>query len=228
MTDGIRTKDIDELLGLFQQLNNLFNHALPVKNKELWEQSLKQSKEELIEKLKKHQSQLSVRPPIRKASKKEEEKDQQIIQEQILKIAENRYRQKDSKYDQACSQIEEKWVEVVKKIDHALYSIKEQLLKFDRAQGTLLAADWKWIRNNLSINEIMQPQFQYLVQRAIDDLEAIRGMIERLQKVKPPEKPIETEQMAICAKIKALLWRLYEVTLKVIVDAVLERLWPKQ
>jgi hypothetical protein len=42
------------------------------------------------------------------------------------------------------------------------------------------------------------------------------------------EKPAETEQKTVCAKIKAGFWNLYEVTLKVIVDAVMERVWPKR
>jgi len=44
------------------------------------------------------------------------------------------------------------------------------------------------------------------------------------------ETPAETERDTTPAKggrIRAWLWKLYEKTLKVIVDAVLERVWPK-
>lgn len=48
--------------------------------------------------------------------------------------------------------------------------------------------------------------------------------------IKPAEKPAETEQNATSAKgwgIGAFLWKLYEKTLKVIVDAILEKMWHK-
>ena len=54
----------------------------------------------------------------------------------------------------------------------------------------------------------------------------VKADLAREQK-KEAEKPVETEQKTTCAKIKASLWKLYEVTLKVIVDAVMERVWPK-
>lgn len=44
------------------------------------------------------------------------------------------------------------------------------------------------------------------------------------------EKPAETERNTTPAKywgIGAFLWKLYEKTLKVIVDAVMEKMWPK-
>lgn len=44
------------------------------------------------------------------------------------------------------------------------------------------------------------------------------------------EKPVETEQSAThtrSGRIGTCLWKLYEKTLKVIVDAILERFWPK-
>jgi len=36
-----------------------------------------------------------------------------------------------------------------------------------------------------------------------------------------------SEQNAIRAKITGWFWKLYETTLKVVIDAVMERIWPK-
>jgi glycerol-3-phosphate O-acyltransferase len=42
-----------------------------------------------------------------------------------------------------------------------------------------------------------------------------------IEKMVRAEKPAETEQNTICAKIKAWLWKLYEKTVKAFFDAVL-------
>ena len=57
---------------------------------------------------------------------------------------------------------------------------------------------------------------QNSIEIAFDDVEADLA-----------EKPAEKEQNSIPAKIWALPCKLYEITLKVIVDAVLDRMWPK-
>ena len=64
-----------------------------------------------------------------------------------------------------------------------------------------------------------------------------RYLAEKLQRISQmakdeltTEKPTEVEQKTTPAKhgrIGTWLWKLYEKTLKVIVDAVFERLWPK-
>lgn len=67
-------------------------------------------------------------------------------------------------------------------------------------------------------------------------LGSVRRLISRLQQIVhsskeelSPEKPAETGGNAtLKSKIKDFLWTLYEKTLKVIVDAVMERMWPKK
>lgn len=197
MDSKIDTKDIRKLLKLFRQLSKLITSEPPEKNKELWEQCLKQSQKEFIDELKEHEKLLSpARTPPKKDIKEEEEEFQKAFQHNTTKMSEKKYHQMNSKYDKACSQIEEEIVTIMKDIDHFLYSIKESLLKFDRANGTLLAADWKEIRDILTIDNITHPNFQFYVQKAIDALEAIRAKIKRQQKIEKGEKPAETEQEA--------------------------------
>lgn len=196
-TCKLTVKDVDTLLGLFRQLQDLLKPKLPPKNEKLWKQCQKEAKKEIVDQTKERESQITMRPgcpkvPPRKTSKAKQEKDQQY-QKIILGIAEKKYRLMDSKYNQALLQVEEKRAGLVKEIDHTLYSIKEPLLKFDRAKGTLLEADWRQIRDNFSVNEIIQFQSQGLFERAIDALEAIRAKIEHRQKVELPEKPTEID-----------------------------------
>lgn len=66
-------------------------------------------------------------------------------------------------------------------------------------------------------------------------LRLLEGIVEsRHQQVEIREKPAEkgqkaegTEQNSIPAKTWAMLCKLYEITLKVMIDAVLDRIWPK-
>jgi hypothetical protein len=64
-----------------------------------------------------------------------------------------------------------------------------------------------------------------------NDIPEMAGELRRVAKLlKEDQKPAETKQKAAPAKRRRIgtwLWTLYEKTLKVIVDAVLERMWPK-
>jgi hypothetical protein len=215
MARRISIKDIGKLLELFQHLENLLNPELPEKNKELCEKSLKQAKKDFIEELKNHESRLSpARTPPRRASKEEEKEFQKAFQDNTTKIAEKKYRQMDSNYDQTILQIEKKRTELIKGIDHLLYSLRESIMEFDRAHGTLLEADWQKIRDFLPVIDIDHPNFQFYVQNAIDALEAIKCKVKQ-------------QQPGVGQRIEGWLWTLYEKTLKVIFDAVLERMCPK-
>jgi len=196
MARGINTKDIDILLDLFRQLEKLLNPKLPEKNKELWERCLKQAEKEFINELKDHEKLLSARTSPRKATKEEEKEFRKVLQHNITKMAERKYRQTDSKYDRSCLQIKEEIAKVLKEIDHFIYSIKGPLLKFDRAHGTLLVTDWQKIRDFLSIIDITQDNFRFYVQEAIDALEAIKAKIERQEQTELETTPLETEQKA--------------------------------
>jgi len=192
MVSKLTLKDVDALSKLFHSLQELSNFEKPTKNQALWKQCLKEAKEELVEQVKKRESQLTFRPgrnfPLRKTS----EEKQKNLQKIIIGKAEIGYRLKDSKYNQSLLQVEEEIAELVKAIDHTLYSIREPLLKFDRAHGTLLEANWRQIRDRFTIDEIMQFHTQGLVERAIDALEAIKANVEHQQQIKLPEKPAKT------------------------------------
>ena len=186
----VTTQDIEELLKLFRQLENLLNPELPPRDGQLWFKAMEQSRKELADKLKKRQSGFTLRPSWnnlkRESTKARHPKKEEQAERIILQMAEKKYRLWDSKYDQSLSQVEEKIVQVVKRIDHTLYSIKEPLLAFDRTQGTLLQANFRNIRDDFTVNEIRQ--FQDMVKKSIDALEAIRLKVERQQHLETPIK----------------------------------------
>lgn len=232
---NLTLKDVDELLGLFRRLQDLANSKKPSKNKEIWKQCLKKAEEELFEQLKKRESQLTARPGRNVPRRRTSEEKQENLQKIILGIAEKKYRLMDSKYNQSLLQVEENGAELVKVIDHALYSIREPLLRFDRVRGTLLEANWRQIRDYFSVNEIMQFQAQGLVERAIDALEAIRAKVERQQQIELAEKPAERGGNATPAKglgittlFKNIIEKGWQIFTKSFWDSVFERMWPKQ
>ncbi len=212
MTYKLRTKDIDELLRLFRQLEKLLKSDLPKKNEESWQQSMDQAKRDFVQKLKEQESRLSSR-----AGRMVSETKQGESQEKCGKIvnlkAEEIYCEKDPTYAKAVDEVKKSIEEVIKKIDHTLYAIQDSLLEFDRAHGTLLETDWRKIRDILIVIDVAHPDFQFGIQNAIDALEAIK------RKVKQHQRKFK--------RITSLLWKAYEVTLKVIVDAVLEKSCPK-
>ena len=207
-------KDIDELLELFRQLSKSIVSDPPERNKELWEQCLKQAKDELIKELKERESQLTVRrAPLRKVSREKERQIQKAFEYNINKKAEKKYREVDTKYDQTLLQIERRRAELIKEIDHILYSLKEPLLKFERAQGTLLAADWRQLRDELSADDFMQLQAQGLIEGAIDALEAINQKTER-------------HKRKVSKSISGVFWKFYEKTIKAFFDSILDNFKP--
>lgn len=189
-------KDINKLLKLYRQLLKSISSETS-KKKELWEQCLEQAKKEYIDELKEHESQLSApRTPPRKASKEDEKEFQKVFQHNTSKNAEKIYRQEDTKYNKALLKIEQKRKKLIKDIDHFQYSIRDQLIEFDRAYGTLLSADMQKIREIFPVIDITQPNFQFYIEKSIDALEAIKAKIEYQQQVEPIQKPAETEQKA--------------------------------
>ena len=69
---------------------------------------------------------------------------------------------------------ETEYRELIKEIDHFQYAFNDQLIEFDRAHGTLLAADWQTIRANYPIIDITHSNFQFHIEKSIDALEAIK------------------------------------------------------
>jgi len=74
--------------------------------------------------------------------------------------------------------------------------------------------------------------YQWLIREGYDIPDDLAKLINaQLPEASKQEKAAETEQNAASAKgskIGNFLWKLYEKTLKAVVDAVLERWWPKQ
>jgi hypothetical protein len=78
--------------------------------------------------------------------------------------------------------------------------------------------------------DIAKWQAHAAAKKLAEKLRLLEGIVEsRREQIGISEKPAETEQNATPAKPERESWwlKLYEKTLKVIVDAVLERVWPK-
>ena len=213
MANGLRIKDVNKLLGLFQQLEKLLNPKLPPKDNQLWEQSLQQAQGELVEQVKKRQNGLVFRPgwniPPQKTGEMEHQKTQKRSgEERIHQIAEKKYCEKDPTYTKAIDRAKNKAFDVLKKIDHLLLAVRAPLLQFPRVQNSLLAVDWKeHIRDYY--NFLDKNGFSYQLREAIDVLESLKLQIERQQPTKH-------------SRIGAWFWKLYEKTLKAIFAAFLE------
>jgi hypothetical protein len=212
MTTAVTTKDINELLGLFQQLEGLLRPELPAKNNALWEQSLDQAKQELAHQLKQRQSGFTLRPasnnaPGRTTITKEQEIQRQF-KEKMLQIAEKKYCEKDPTYAKTVEEAERKAHDVLKRIDHLLLAIREPLLQFPRVQNSLLAVNWKeHIRNYYPFLD--KDNFSYQIREAIDVFEALKLQLERQQpkEVESQQYQAETEQKAALSKVQRL-WTL--------------------
>jgi hypothetical protein len=208
----ISTKDIDELLELFRQLEELLNPELPEKNKGLWEESQALAKKELAEQLKERQSGFTVRSSqnvsLRKTSKANQKEIQQQCEKRIYQIAEKKYYEKDPIYARALEEAKTKALDVCKSIDHLLLAVREPLLQFPRVQSSLLAVDWKeHIRDYYSF--INKDNFSYQVRETIDVLEALKVQFERKRskenESQQDQKLAETEQKA-WSSIRKRIW----------------------
>ncbi|MBN2591665.1 MAG: hypothetical protein JXA96_17500 [Sedimentisphaerales bacterium] len=209
MANHISTKDIDNLLRLYKDLIASIS-LKPSKNKGLWEQCLEQAQKEYRDELNKFESQLSSRKPPQKATQQEEKKIQKAFQHITTANAEKIYREKDTKYVEAIFTKEQKTEELIKEIDHFQYSITDELIEFDRAQGTLLETDWQKIRDIYPVIDITHPNIQFHIEKSIDALEAIKCKVKH-------------QQPAFIQKIKSFFCNFYEITLKAIWGAILEK-----
>lgn len=182
----LTVKDVDKLLGLFRQLEDLLNPKLPPKNQKLWGQCLKEGQRKFDEQIKQRKAQFTARPGKsilpKKTSKIKQRQGQRLRQDRVLAIAEKSYCEKDSNYAEAINAAKKAVLEVVKEIDHTLYPVREPLLKFDRARGTLLEADFNQIRKLYKF--VVKDSLQCQVGEVIDSLETIRGKIFRRQMLK--------------------------------------------
>lgn len=214
MESNINTKDINKLLKLYRQLLKSIISETPEKNKELWEKCLEQAKKEHIDELKEHESQLS--PPRNTPPKVSQEEDgefEKAFKHITTKNADTIYRKRDSRYNDALLKKEKKIKELIKKIDHFQYAVKNQLIEFDRAHSTLLATDWQKIREIFPVIDITHPNFQFHVVRSIDAIEAIKCKVKQ-------------QQPNSIQKVKNCLWMLYEKTIKAIWEGTLNKNYP--
>ncbi len=206
MTTAVTTEDINELLGLFQQLEALLRPELPAKSNELWEESLEQAKQELAEDLKRWQCGFTLRPGgnnrARKSSKAKQKEIQAEYESRVTEIAEKKYYAKDPTYAKAVDEAKSQTDEVLKSIDHLLLAIRQPLLQFPRVQDSPLAVDWKkHIRNYYPFLD--KDNLSYQVREGIDVLQALKLQFERQQRkeIESQQYHAEPEQKAQGSKI---------------------------
>jgi len=101
---------------------------------------------------------------------------------------------------------------------------------------TLLHVYWDYLKEEGSwgkdkqayIKGAIESELPSELDNVIHELEKIKYKMEVEAKQPTPKKPAETEQTAPAKpERESWLWKLYGKTLKVIVDVVMERLWPK-
>ena len=134
----------------------------------------------------------------------------------IFLWAESYYCRDDSAYNRAVLKAENKIAQIIKRIDRRLYPVQDILRTFSRAKDTLLDKDWREITAFFFVDNTMQfrPGQKKLLKVTIDALEAIKRKVEQ-------QKP------RVSQRIAALLWKLYETTLKAFFESIFEGRYPK-
>jgi hypothetical protein len=191
----IELTDIDELLELFGQLKSFVpDLPLPSKDETLWQRCISEAEQELLKKARAEAKRLRVRE--KKARRQaaaasglggpgsyistgrnevKKIKTQKPTESEIKRRAEEKYFEKDENYRKACADVGAEKEDIKKAIAHKLYTVREPLLKFDIAKGTLLVADWQKIRQDV-LQEISVVS-EKSIDIAIDALEAIRKAV---------------------------------------------------
>jgi len=101
--------------------------------------------------------------------------EQNQIGEKIRRLTEQKYLVRVSKYDRRFSQTKQQLQRITKEIDLTLTPTVQGLFQtYDRAKDTLLAADWRHIRDDLAVNNIMRFCLPSSLDRTIDALEYIQ------------------------------------------------------
>lgn len=183
--NSVTTQDIEELLKLFRQLENLLNPALPTKDDSLWREAKKEAQEELSDQLRERSSTFSERPglyvPPRKATKAEQKKVQEQIENRIAVIAEKKYCERDQAYSKAVDTAKRAVADVLKKIDHLLACTGGVLQRFRRTKDTWLVENFKEIRKLYDWMD--KDNIKYSVRETIDVLEALKLKYERQERL---------------------------------------------
>lgn len=219
---GITLDEIDEFLGLFRELQELQSFELPGKGDKLWAECEKKAHQKLSEDVEKRAAQFMERPAGRvtkRMTSGERERNEQTVQKRISEQAEMLYREKDKKYAKAVGSRDVKINACMKKIDHLRYALADRLPPVLRSgcEGSTVSS--RELRDSVSVRDIL---VGFPTDRMIDALEAERAKVER-----QPAKARRDFGPGIVGWIKGWLWKLYEKTLKVVVEAILERIWPK-
>jgi hypothetical protein len=96
--------------------------------------------------------------------------------DEIRRLAEQKYLTRASKYERRFSGVRQELQQIAKKIHHTLTrTVRSAFETRDEAKGTLLATDWRRIRDDLALNSIMLFRLPSSPDRAIDALEIIEA-----------------------------------------------------
>jgi hypothetical protein len=174
---------------LFRQLRDASKSELsPSKKKRLWHECGKRAKDEVFGQHPPKAAEKAKAGATMTSEDDEEKIPQRTIWRQsfgsrVFWWAEVYYWREDSKYYQAVLKADGRIKQLIKAIDHALYSLHEQLFGFSRAKETLLGRNWQHVAVDSFVDESMQfrPAAKRLIKGTIDALEAIRAKVERQQ-----------------------------------------------
>ncbi len=195
---------------------------LPGKDDKVWAECEKKAHQKLSEDVEKRAAQFMARPAGRvtkRMTSGERKRNEQTVQKRISEKAEMLYREKNKKYAKSVDSRDVKISACMKKIDHLRYALGERLPAILRSGGEGSEVSSTELRDFLSIRDIL---VGFPTDLMIDALEAERAKVER-----QPGKVRRDVGRGIFGGIKGWLWKLYEKTLKVLVEAILERIWPK-
>ena len=174
VVNSITVRDMRFLLKNFKKLKAMATARLPDKDCRLWAQAMAEARTELVEKLKVRAQAITYRPSQQRQSSQETSENLQMKIEKTVEVnAEHKYLRLDPRYASDLEERARKAEAVLKQIDHYSTPIRSELVAFSEANGTLLAADWKELRQELTIQGIMRLNEHELFERTIGSIEAI-------------------------------------------------------
>ncbi len=173
--------EIRQILGYFQTLRDAVRKPLPELNAGLWEQAKQEATVELLEELRRREHGMTLRPSSAGVPRRPVPVNQHHIDSVIERRAESKYPALDATYNSVLKERQQQVHELVKMIDHFMTPLRHKIHAMPEAAGTLLATDWREIRERFSINEIMafDEDGRELYDRTIQTLEAIERQLIR-------------------------------------------------
>lgn len=194
---GLTVKEIDELLRLFREILKLRLSELPRKDETILAECERKANQKLSEESQRRAAQAIGRPggSMGKAKTgRAREKDRQMVQRAVSIRAEQLYREKDKDYAKAVGSRDMKIEALMKKIDHKLYALEENLPEFLRIDCEVSIVSWRQLRDSLSVGDMVAG---FPVEEIIDALEAERAKVERQPAEKGQKIPLAKEQKEI-------------------------------